>query len=340
MLFRSAYNDANELASSTYGPPISDKNGNLTSQPGFGGPTLFIYDLNNRATSISGPSVSAAMKYFGNGKFSELDSAGASHRYLIDPTASGNRILAELDLTGAMLIGYVYGPLGMISQVTSGQTYTYSHNLQGSTVALVDSTGTLKNTYRYDPFGQQLPGSVEPVPNAFVFLGRFSVPSIGPYSVTGHRIYDSAQGRFTSPDPAATQSPGFGPYIYGNQSPLTFIDPAGLTASSANSLSGVTAGSTALSGVPIDASDLADLATQVGKDLAPAGYELIPDGAGAWQIVKRDPFGNLETVGQVVDIVSLAVQLGVSIKNGNATLGTVWSATGKTAGCAVLSEGT
>ena len=224
-----AYNDANELAGSTYGPPVSDKNGNLTIQPGFGGPTAFAYDLNNRATSISGPSVSVAMKYLGDGKLSELDSAGASHRYLTDPTASGNRILAELDSTGASQIGYVDGPRGMISQISGGQTYTYFHNLQGSTVALVDSTGALKNSYRYDPFGQKLPSSTEQIANSFAFLGSFSVISFGNYSLTTYRIYDPTVARFTGLDLARNSFGGAtSGFVYANQSPISLIDPMGL----------------------------------------------------------------------------------------------------------------
>jgi RHS repeat-associated protein len=223
------YNDASELASSTYGAPVSDKNGNLTMQPGFGGSTTFTYDLNNRATSISGPSVNAAMKYLGDGKLAELDSAGMSHRYLIDPTASANRILAELDATGALQIGYVYGPRGMISQISGSQWYGYFHNLQGSTVALVDPTGSLKNSYRYDPFGQKLPSSTELVANSFVFLGSFSVPSALQYSLMTYRIYDASEGRFDGADPARyVADTEFSPFVYARQSPLRFLDPSGL----------------------------------------------------------------------------------------------------------------
>ena len=226
-----AYNDANELVSSTYGSPVSDKNGNLTVQPGFGGPTVFTYDLSNRATSISGPSVNATMKYFGDGRLAELDSAGAPHRYLVDPIGLGNRILAELDAAGGVQIAYVYGPRDLLSQISGSQTYFYFHNLQRSTVALVDSTGSLKNSYRYDSFGQRLPSSTEQVANPFTFLGGFSVPSTGPYSVMSYRIYDSRLGRFSGLDPVYFKQGAVSPYIYASQSPLGGVDPSGLIAS-------------------------------------------------------------------------------------------------------------
>jgi RHS repeat-associated protein len=224
-----AYNDANELTASTYGSPVSDKNGNLTIQPGFGGATVFTYDLNNRATSISGPNVSAVMKYFGDGKLAEMDSAGASHLYLTDPASTGNRILAELDATGAMQIGYVYGPRGMISQVLGGQTYSYLHNLQGSTIALVDASGSVQDAYRYDPFGRKLPSTTERVANSFAFLGRYSVPSVAQYAITTFRVYDSQQGRFTGLDPVRFNSgASASAFIYAGQSPLGRVDPTGL----------------------------------------------------------------------------------------------------------------
>jgi len=226
-----AYNDGNELAAVNYGSPVSDKNGNLTVQPSFGGATTFTYDLNNRATSISGASASAVMKYFGDGNMAELDSAGTSHRYLIDPTASRNRILAELDTTGAMQIGYVYGPRGLISQISGGQTYTYFHNLQGSTVALEDSAGAVRNSYRYDPFGQKLPSSIEQISNSFAFLGGFSVPSVGQFSLMAFRVYDSQAGRFCGVDTMRWRgSQGVSPFAYSGNAPLGLVDPSGLFA--------------------------------------------------------------------------------------------------------------
>src|SRR5207244_1991157 len=112
---------------STYGAAVYDKNGNLTVQPAFGGVTTFAYDLNNRATSIAGGSINTMMKYFGDGKLAELNLANGVRRFLIDPSAAGNRVLAELDATGGVQTAYVYGPLGMLSQISDGQTLAYFH---------------------------------------------------------------------------------------------------------------------------------------------------------------------------------------------------------------------
>lgn len=230
-----AYNDANQLSASTFGVPVHDKNGNLTVQPDFGGTTTLSYDLNNRATAITGPSVNATMKYFGDGKLAELTVEARSRRFLLDPTAASNRILAELDESGRVQTAYAYSPLGMLSQIAGNRTHAYFHNLQGSTVALVDSTGSINGSYHYDPFGQELQASGDQASNPFAFLGSFGVFTIGQYSLTTFRLYDSRTGRFTSPDPIAflidAQS---SPFIYSRQSPLGSVDPSGLDSEDVN----------------------------------------------------------------------------------------------------------
>jgi RHS repeat-associated protein len=266
--------------------------------------------------------VKAAMKYLGDGKLAELDSAGTSHRYLIDPTTSGNRILAELDTTGAMQIGYVYGPRGMISQIPGGQTYAYFHNLQGSTVVLVDSTGTLKNSYLYDPFGQKLSSTIEQVGNSFAFLGRYSTPTVGQYSLTAHRVYDSLQGRFTGVDPlmSAPQSVSSA-FVYARQAPLGMIDPTGLIA------------------VSVDASDALDKISQLASA---AAHMLSPTvasaGPGAFQFVDLGARDILDTSTRSLSVVQLAVELNQDLNSPNANLASIRSTTGQAAGCAVLDE--
>src|SRR5439155_21784732 len=139
------------------------------------------------------PSVNAQMRYFGDGKLSQLSAAGTT-RSLQDPSATGNRILAELDGAGNVQRAYIYG-LGMVSVLDGPSTYHYAHNLQGSTVALTDGGGTVVQTYRYDPFGRVIQSSGSST-YPFTFLGRYSVPTVGSYSITGFRLYDSKNGRF------------------------------------------------------------------------------------------------------------------------------------------------
>lgn len=223
-----AYNDASQLTGTSAGAFVSDKNGNVLSQPG---PTTFAYDINNRPTQIAG-GANAVMKYFGDGKLAEFDDAGAVRRILQDPGATGNRVLAELDAAGAIQRAYVHG-LGMVSVIDGAATYYYLHNLQGSTVAVANSAGAIQASYRYDPFGRVIQsGGTLTYP--FKFLGRYSVPSVGDFSVTTFRAYDSRSGRFTGVDRAIFNTDDVGSsYLYARQSPLRLIDPSGLSAENA-----------------------------------------------------------------------------------------------------------
>jgi RHS repeat-associated protein len=232
-----SYNDANQLANSTYGAPSTDKNGNISAQPEFGGVTSLTYDLNNRATGITGPSATAILKYDGDGRLAQLDIGASSRHLLLDPSIAGNRVLAELDASGGLQTGYIYGPRGLLAQAQATETFWYLHNLQGSTVAITDSGGTPLNTYTYDPFGQRLPGSSERIPNVFAFLGSFSVPTIGRFAVTAYRVYDTTAGRFTGPDPVRTGLvSGQSPYLYASNAPGGLVDPSGLFEVSASNI--------------------------------------------------------------------------------------------------------
>jgi len=106
-----------------------------------------------------------------------------------------------------MQIGYVYGPRGLSRRFQVADLH-YFHNLQGSTVALEDSAGAVRNSYRYDPFGQKLPSSIEQISNSFAFLGGFSVPSVGQFSLMAFRVYDSQAGRFCESIPCDGGKPG------------------------------------------------------------------------------------------------------------------------------------
>jgi RHS repeat-associated protein len=228
-----------------------------------------------------------------------------------------------------MQIAYIYGPQGLLSQVSGGQTYIYFHNLQGSTAALLDLAGTQKNGYRYDPFGQKLPSSTEQVANPFGFLGGASVLTVGQYSLTLYRVYDSRAGRFTSADPVRYKTNvALSAFVYANQSPFRLTDSTGLTASppmlgsmGSTSLSTpatlLTPGAVFSGGspclhlsAPLDSRsacllNLADNAASLGELLGPS-YQLvpIPGQAGAFKVVNKA--APLEALGYLTFVASTA----------------------------------
>jgi len=75
----------------------------------------------------------------------------------------------------------------------------YLHDGLGSTMALVDSIGTIQNRYASDPWGKTIAsGTTGSVPNPFRYAGAMLDSSTGLYMM-GERYYDPSIGRFTQP---------------------------------------------------------------------------------------------------------------------------------------------
>ena len=108
--------------------------------------------------------------------------------------------------------------------------YPFTDNL-GSIYQLVDSTGTVRNSYRYSAYG--VPTTVRAdIDNNLGFTGAYRDTPTGLYKL-GLRYYDPTHGRFTAPDPTG-QDPH---YTYALNNPTNYVDPTGLEA--ANVLQGV-----------------------------------------------------------------------------------------------------
>jgi RHS repeat-associated protein len=112
--------------------------------------------------------------------------------------------------------------LGRISEVGPGTTTRYYlTDALGSVLALVDSSGSVLNTYEYDVFGA-VRSSTGSTANAFTFTGEQTDASTG-LEYLRARYYDADTGRFLSLDPL-----GDG-YDYAYDNPVMFTDPSGLS---------------------------------------------------------------------------------------------------------------
>jgi RHS repeat-associated protein len=121
---------------------------------------------------------------------------------------------------------YVYG-MGLVSQVTSSGTFYYLADGLGSTVAVVDSSGSTVKSYTYDAFGA-VNASTGTQNTEYQFAGQQTDPMGLQYLRA--RNYDTVTGRFLSRDPLAPVDPaGLTPYVYGGDSPVSRIDPDGLS---------------------------------------------------------------------------------------------------------------
>ena len=189
-----------------------DGNGNLTSD----GANTYFWDARNQLSSISG-GVTAAFQYDPFGRRISKTIAGATTGFLYD----GSNVAQELT-GGSPSANILSGGLDEVFMRTDANVRTFLAGGVGSTIALTDPTGAVATQYTYEPFGNTS-SSGSASNNTVQFTGRENDGS-GLYFYRA-RYYAPNIGRFISADP---QEDGPNVYAYVGNSPLTFIDPAGL----------------------------------------------------------------------------------------------------------------
>jgi len=108
--------------------------------------------------------------------------------------------------------------------------YFYLHDRLGSVRQVIDTDGTVKNTYTYNPWGQPFTAEVEAtVDNPWTFTGQWYDAEIAQYFLRA-RMYDPAIYRFTARDPRRgtfTEPLELHRYLYCLNDPLNRMDPEG-----------------------------------------------------------------------------------------------------------------
>ncbi len=91
-------------------------------------------------------------------------------------------------------------------------------------VAVTSSSGSVTNSYTYDPFGvtTETKALLTNVFNPWRYTGQYQDVSTGLYKI-GARYYQAELGRWSQLDPV----PGELPYAYAGNNPANFIDPTG-----------------------------------------------------------------------------------------------------------------
>ncbi|MCU0484784.1 MAG: hypothetical protein MUC85_01610 [Anaerolineales bacterium] len=211
-----------------------DADGNLVSENGSAGITTYTYDAANRLVNVSEPGGDTwEYTYDALGNRSGASHNGAVSTWVFEPSnLTGMDTLPspaiEYEAGGTLAGRYIYG-LGLTARLDgSGQASYYAYNATGHTALLTNSVGTVANSYRYDPFGEET-NVVGSLPNPFRYAGRYGVIDRGSSLLDMRaRFYLPSLGRFTSADPAAT--PPWNLYTYANNDPVDQVDPSGLSA--------------------------------------------------------------------------------------------------------------
>ena len=151
----------------------------------------------------------------------------------------GQQTVADVDLTGGVKRAYVNGPgidniLAMVTYSNgTPQSYYFIKDHLGSVHAVVNSSGNIVESYRYDAWGRVLgvydgqgtPLTQSAIGNRFLWQGREYSWATGLYYFRA-RWYDPVTGRWLSNDPIGI-SGGLNQYVFCGNNPVNFRDPLG-----------------------------------------------------------------------------------------------------------------
>jgi RHS repeat-associated protein len=215
-LASTTHNAANQLTQRGATTFTYDTNGNIQGD----GTSTYTWNARDQLVSMTAPSLTASFQYDALGRRINKTINSVSTSYLYD----GNNAVQELQ-----------GPTPVANILNGGLDEAYSRtdgdgartllsDGPGSTVALLDSTGTAMTQYTYEPFGNTSTSGVSSS-NPSQYTGREN-DSTGLYYYRG-RYYSPSLQRFISEDPIGIAG-GINLYAYVNNNPITYRDPFGL----------------------------------------------------------------------------------------------------------------
>jgi RHS repeat-associated protein len=214
-----SYNAANELTAAGSTTYSFDANGNET---GSSAGLSLSYNAQDQTTSATPPGGGAtSFSYTDQGQTQRVKAGSTTLQY---------------DLTGLSVMTTTSGPTyftrlpngTLLSERTPSGTDYYLGDGLGSVAAVASSTGSVVNSYSYDPFGNTT-SATEKVANPFRFDGQYLDQATGFYKM-GARYYVPTLGRWTQEDalmgcPKEPQS--LNRYSFVRNDPVDNVDPTG-----------------------------------------------------------------------------------------------------------------
>ncbi|MBN1136519.1 MAG: choice-of-anchor D domain-containing protein [Anaerolineae bacterium] len=207
-----------------------DANGNTIRRSSPGRTIDYEYDYENRLTRYDDGETAIEFVYDGDGNRVAKIVDGVRTNYVNDVNGWLTQVLIEADAGWSVDKAYTIG-LDRVNQTDgTGKSsfYLYDSPLR-SVTALVNSAGTLLDSYEYDAFGAPLASAVGGA-NSFLFNGEQYDAEID-LTYLRNRYYDPMLGRFLTADPlrgAVAHPQTTNSYIYAVNDPVNSTDPSGL----------------------------------------------------------------------------------------------------------------
>jgi RHS repeat-associated protein len=113
--------------------------------------------------------------------------------------------------------------------IEAGVYYYYLASHLGNNHVVAKQDGTSVQSISYYPFGMHFAPGVNTATQPYLYNNKELDQMHGLNLYDYHaRQYESAIGRFTTPDPLAEKYYSISPYVYCNNNPMRYIDPTGM----------------------------------------------------------------------------------------------------------------
>jgi RHS repeat-associated protein len=215
-LSSSTYDDANQVTSLGGTSFTYDDNGNLTSD----GTRSYTWNARDQLASLTGP-VNGSFAYDAVGRRRSKTIASTTTQFLYDGLNPVQE-LASGTPTANLLTGLELDEF--FTRTDGAGVRNYLTDALGSSVALLDGSGTVQTEYTYEPFGATTVTGASTT-SAFGFTGREN-DGTGLYHYRARYYHPRAQ-RFVSDDPLGFEAGVHLSQYVANRAP-NFVDPMGL----------------------------------------------------------------------------------------------------------------